>query len=254
MQFKNHIKDQIRRISKKKATKIIYKVIEPLVNRYGLKMRIGGKELDKKKETIVVVTHESSITGAPILALNICKELSAKYNIITVLLRDGELRNELIANSSIYILPRFSILSSGMLGNALGRLATTNIPKFAIVNSIVSARSIQPLRKNKIPVMTLIHEFSAYIRPLNLMESVGFWSNRLVFSNELTKQDILENTPELRNCKTTILPQGKCSITKKGGEGKKLSNNGRLIKEHIDNLNDNAILILGAAKYNQERD
>tara|TARA_B100000674_G_scaffold483848_1_gene488342 strand:+ start:3009 stop:5360 length:2352 start_codon:yes stop_codon:yes gene_type:complete len=248
MQLKNHIKDQIKRISRKRVSKIIYRVIGPLINRYGLRMNIGGKKLDKDKETIMIVTHESSITGAPILALNICKELGTKYNIIAIILRDGELKNEFIENSAVYILPRFSILSAGMLRNALNRQTKVKTPKYAIVNSIVSARSIQPLRNNKIPVMTLIHEFSAYIRPLDLMESVGLWSNRLVFSNELTKQDILENTPEIRNCKMSILPQGKCNNLKKAIEGKGRDNNGAIISGYIKSLDNDTFLILGAGQ------
>ena len=50
-----------------------------------------GQQYDPEKGTILVVSHEASSTSAPILALNICKELSNKYNIVVLILRGGEL-------------------------------------------------------------------------------------------------------------------------------------------------------------------
>jgi hypothetical protein len=44
-----------------------------------------------EKETIILVSHEASRTGAPIVALNIGQRLCEKYNIITLLLRGGDL-------------------------------------------------------------------------------------------------------------------------------------------------------------------
>ena len=43
-----------------------------------------------------------------------------------------------------------------------------------------------------IPVITLIHEFSAYIRPINVMDTVSLWSSRIVFSSMITLNDMQE--------------------------------------------------------------
>ena len=52
------------------------------------------------------------------------------------------------------------------------------------------------------------------------MEMVGVWSNALVFSSQLTKLDILENSPEIKSCEMRVLPQGKCKkITKEKNVG-----------------------------------
>ena len=48
--------------------------------------------LDGRKKTILVVSHEASRSGAPVLALNIIQQLSARYNVITLILGRGELR------------------------------------------------------------------------------------------------------------------------------------------------------------------
>ena len=67
------------------------KVIKFLLILKGLKKYRGNKVYIKDRQTIVVVSHEASATGAPILALNICKELSKMSNIVLILLKEGEL-------------------------------------------------------------------------------------------------------------------------------------------------------------------
>ena len=53
----------------------------------GNKGEKGGEIFSPTKPTIVIVSHEASITGAPLLAYNLTKGLKEDYNIITVLLR-----------------------------------------------------------------------------------------------------------------------------------------------------------------------
>ena len=248
MQLRKQIKEVVKKMYMWRIAKLGYKLASPLINEFGTKTFIGGKLIDANKETIIIVSHEASITGAPILALNICKELGKRYNIVSVILRNGELGEEFRTNSQICILPRFGIFSSGMLRKSLSKINIVDKPKYAIVNSIVSAKSIQPLRQNGIPVMTLVHEFSAYIRPINLMEMVGMWSNALVFSSELTKQDILENSPVIRNCKTLVIPQGKCGSISNKGKNHLESEIFNEAENYIKNLKNETILILGAGQ------
>lgn len=65
-------------------------VIKYLVVR-GIHSQKGRKKYDLTLPTIIIVSHEASETGAPILASNIGKKLSEKANIITILLKGGNL-------------------------------------------------------------------------------------------------------------------------------------------------------------------
>ena len=67
------------------------KVIKFLLILKGMKKYRGNKIYLQDRQTIVVVSHEASATGAPILALNICKELSERSNVALILLKGGEL-------------------------------------------------------------------------------------------------------------------------------------------------------------------
>ena len=52
---------------------------------------VDTSRIDPKRETILVVSHEATRTGAPILAYNIVKRLSPQYNVVTVLLSGGNI-------------------------------------------------------------------------------------------------------------------------------------------------------------------
>ena len=64
-------------------------VAKLLFNIIGLKVNLGGYKFDAALKTIIVVSHEASRTGAPILAWNIVEHLNRKANVITILMRGG---------------------------------------------------------------------------------------------------------------------------------------------------------------------
>ena len=58
------------------------------------------------------------------------------------------------------------------------------------------------------------------------------WSNKIIFSSELTKNDILAKRQVLKNCSLKVLPQGKCSISE-NRENLKQKDNASLFLESI---------------------
>src|SRR6266567_3169782 len=52
-------------------------------------LNLDTGSIDPRRETVLVVTHEATRTGAPILAYNIAKRLHEKYNIVSLLLESG---------------------------------------------------------------------------------------------------------------------------------------------------------------------
>ena len=67
----------------------IYRKVKPRSEQEVIKSLFvkGNKSFDVSKETIVLVSHESSATGAPLLGLCIGKALSDKYNLINYVMR-----------------------------------------------------------------------------------------------------------------------------------------------------------------------
>ena len=82
--------NQLRRTKKLRAFLLIGNLAyKPIIKAVGTKVIKGKIEYTREKETIIMVSHEASITGAPILAFNVINKLKEKYNIITILMRGG---------------------------------------------------------------------------------------------------------------------------------------------------------------------
>ena len=223
-------------------------VVKPLIVSIGMKRLIGEQPLKTQRPTLVVVSHEASATGAPILALNLCQELSVEANIVVILLRGGALIPDFRKTAALVLLPRFGLVFTTLLRRELKRFIGHKLPQYAIVNSIVSAGCIQPLRSIGIPTLSLIHEFSAYIRPLSLLDDVGLWSSRMVFSSQLTRDDILHRCPQLQTASIEVLPQGPCRRPARPGRVIGVNNSSGNAWQFIRNLDSQALLILAAGE------
>ena len=219
----------------------------PLVNIVGIKDLKGYARKDKRKPNIIIVSHEASPTGAPILALEICKKLSKTSNVITIVLRKGALIENFRDCSCRVVVPRLGILTSTKIKELAKSIGSIN---YALVNSVVSAGAIQPIKKNNIPVIMLVHEFSAYIRPPSVIDIIGTYANYIVYSSNLTKADIEAKYPQIMNAKSKILPQGQCqkvkSIKKKTEQWYR--ENIDQAGEYLNEIDKTSILILGAGQ------
>ena len=172
----------------------------------------GAQTHDPSKPTAVVASHEASTTGAPILALNLAQQLSATHNVVVLLLRGGALKQQFKGSSTACIQARFGLASRRLLRKALRKASPQAKPSFALVNSVVSAPLLEPLRGEGIPCLSLVHEFVTYIKPLDVFSEVGLWSSRVVCSTPLTWSDILHSCPHLKDVQVNILPQGRCQL------------------------------------------
>jgi glycosyltransferase involved in cell wall biosynthesis len=171
----------------------------------------GGVLFDSSKDTVLVVSHEASRTGAPILSLNIIQHLQKKYNVISVLLGDGSIAKDFREASTFVVGPVSAAHNSALASYVIELAAKLYKIKFAIVNSIVSHRVLPALANFFIPTISLIHEFSVYIRPKDVIVETVRWSTELVFSTSLTHENAIDDNPELKNHRFLILPQGRCA-------------------------------------------
>lgn len=225
------------------------RVVKPLLTILGMRRHPGQLRLDPQRPTVVVVSHEASATGAPILALNLCQRLSRHANVVVLLLRGGPLIADFQETAVEVLLPRLNVVFASLLKRELQRLlGAAAWPRYALVNSVVSAPFIQPLRSIGIPPITLIHEFSAYIRPVELLNDVGLWSSAVVFSSQLTRHDVLQRCPQLRCTTMPVLAQGPCQRPNRPGRQASPSLGSGNAEAFLGDLDANTLLILGAGE------
>ena len=131
------------------------------------------------KNKIVFISHEATLTGAPILLLNILRHLRAliDYEFVIILGEDGPLRPQLAEIAQVIVYP--SLLASGHFAGALHRLSlltaynkrryeqelTLGNVKAIFSNTIVNGELAEKIaRLNKAPVVTYVHELAYTIQ------------------------------------------------------------------------------------------
>ena len=176
-----------------------------------LPVRAGAQRHDPSRPTLLVVSHEASATGAPILALNLCQAFAASHNLVVVLLGEGALQDAFTAASCGVLGPAAGPVDGDALRQALTALPGHPWPQRALVNSIESRGVLAALFELAIPSLALLHEFPAYTRPLQASTEVFLWADAVVFSCGLTRDDTLAAGAPAGRPLVHVLPQGRCT-------------------------------------------
>lgn len=126
---------------------------------------------------LIVVSHDASLTGAPLLLLNLLKLLKEKWDgeLLLVLDRGGELRHEFEKISRVHILKgefygRRKVKALSIFDFLLYRWKTLllyiKIKSSDIIfsNTIANGRLLQILKKRDVPVITYVHEMESVIQ------------------------------------------------------------------------------------------
>ena len=169
----------------------------------------GGIAFDPGKETILIVSHEACLTGAPILSLNLVRGFQARYNVVVLLLGGGSLVDT-FQESCVAMVQLRPALNAVM--NSVLRILDEYQIKFAIANSVESSPVLETLAKRSIPNLVLIHEFAAYTRPRGKFLNAFYWPDEVVFSTRLTHEEVIAEYPRLAGRECRIIPQGRCVL------------------------------------------
>nr|VFJ67834.1 MAG: Glycosyl transferases group 1 [Candidatus Kentron sp. FW] len=164
---------------------------------------------DRNHPTILIVSHDASRTGAPILTLNLVQHFKKQHNVIVLLLGRGELVRDFQSSADIVIGP----IEQGLIPHIF--MATLYKPlkdaklAYAIVNSIESRAVLPLLAELFIPTICLIHEFASYTRPRHAMSDAVLWASQVVFSANIVAENARGECPALDDYPMEILPQGR---------------------------------------------
>ena len=181
------------------------------------------------KTKVVVVTHELSKTGAPILAYNIALELKKKKVDVLVLalsFREGYLVEEYQKNRiSLLCLDEgnenykfFKVDQDGHLLNHSDQENMKSILNFleengydtVIANTIVSGKYLKEFHEHGFKIISLIHEMRTTIEHYGFKsygEIVSQYADFIVFPNEFVKKDFEKIYPSIHG-EELIHPQG----------------------------------------------
>jgi glycosyltransferase involved in cell wall biosynthesis len=199
-------------------------------------------------QTVLLVGHEASRTGAPVLSLNLVQLLVRKYNVVVLLLGGGDLVPSFEATGAT-VLVSAPVRGNPFVAHFVGtRLCESFDFRFALVNSIEARYVLPVLAEHFVPTISLVHEFASYTRPKSAFRDALQWSGEVVFSANVTRENALSAFPELAEFSAHVLPQGKCvlpaSMHDEEGERCEAARLRHLIRP--EGMASDALVVLGA--------
>tara|TARA_R110000737_G_scaffold332699_1_gene349770 strand:- start:15337 stop:18441 length:3105 start_codon:yes stop_codon:yes gene_type:complete len=209
--------------------------------------RLGAYSFDAKKALYVIVCHESSATGAPLVGFNLAQQLSKKYNVVNFVLKEEKLHSA-FEQESIATFSNMHVQSSVLAKKALKHLVNQFKDVDGIIcNSVETAYVLQAANELNIPSISLVHEFSEYTRPVGKITNTVFHADRVIVPAGVVKDSICRELKSYRAIKVipnniVVQPQGRLPYIPKG-HGKLDCTNTLLNKIGISDKSDAHVLV-----------
>ena len=206
----------------------------------------GSFKVDRP--VILVVSHEASRTGAPVLSLNLVQSLVGQYNVVVLLLGGGPLTDSFSMPGAAVITMQNLRGNQALANLVIEQLCARFAFRFALINSIESRVVLPPLAEFFIPTVSLVHEFAAYTRPRDAFRSTLLWSGEVVFSAQITMANAFEQYPDLATRVAHILPQGRSLLPDGGLSNQQMIAASAQLRSLIRpvGLAEDAVIVLGA--------
>ena len=170
-------------------------------------------DLDPAKPTILLLLHEATHTGAPILGWNLIAHLRQWNNVVTAVRDGGSLDAALLEASSALVGPLPSEIGRDekQLLQLARRLAQVYQPTYVIANSYESRMLALALRECGVPVVALIHEFAMGQR-LGVRSDFYARCSAIIFPAHLVRRSAARAFREIGLQNTFVLPQGQSMV------------------------------------------
>ncbi|MBV9391892.1 MAG: glycosyltransferase [Verrucomicrobia bacterium] len=169
--------------------------------------------IDPSKSTVLVLIHQASRTGAPILGWNIARALRRQVNVVAVLLEGGTIQESFAQAADAVVCLGPENVRAPVEGSRLAnRLAEFYRPFYAIANSVETRSLVPALTDLGVPVIALVHEFSGLMKPAGSLRQLYERAAEIVFPAEIVRLDSETNYPFLKLRRTHVLAQGKSDV------------------------------------------
>lgn len=173
----------------------------------------GSKVFDENKETIILVSHQSSATGAPLLGLNIGKSLSEKFNLIHYVMDKAEIHDS-FKEDCILLVEELGESTKNTSLKILKEISTDFSIKAVVGNSVTTYSVLSSASDLRLPTLSLIHEFAGYVESAKIMLDTIVEADRVIVPAEIIKDSIMDQLAKAamifnEPSNIVIQPQGK---------------------------------------------
>jgi glycosyltransferase involved in cell wall biosynthesis/2-polyprenyl-3-methyl-5-hydroxy-6-metoxy-1,4-benzoquinol methylase len=166
------------------------------------------------RPVVVIVSHEASRTGAPILGLNLAERFGATHRVVSLLWGEGELAGHFEHNSAVVLGPIKKEDRTPLNAKRLAeKIVRSYSPEYVIANSVETHLMVASFADLGVPCIALIHEFASYTRPQSKFRDVCDHASALVFPGNKIAASAYALIPLLSNDhRVFIRPQGRCIL------------------------------------------
>ncbi len=166
-------------------------------------------KMSKDRETVIIMVHDASRTGAPILGWNLVVELQKRYNVVALLRCGGAIEQAFRDSAAAVVcLPEKFRMRERMLRAVVNRLVRVYSPIFAIANSVETRYFVPDFERRGVPVVALVHEFSCYCWPQGTLNSLFATASQIVFPAPIVAENAVMDYRSIQVRDFKILRQG----------------------------------------------
>ncbi len=177
------------------------------------RMNFPAGSIDPSRPTVIVLVHEASRTGAPILAWNIVRVLRERANAVVLLQRTGVLEDAFEEAASAIVKLPAGFASYEAEYEALARAMIRHYqPDYVIANSVETRGLVPAFERNGVPVVALVHEFSTAYRPAGQLYGLFEQASQVVFPAQVVADAALTDHNRLVPRRYAVLPQGRSDV------------------------------------------
>lgn len=170
---------------------------------------LSGSLQPSSRPSLMFVLHEATVTGAPMLGLELVRQLSWTFDIYLVFLRGGTLLREFLRYCVTAAVPN-DIDSASLLSESTRKAVA--LPRefdYVIANTVVAGQALSTFdRKRAKGIVTLIHEYPAP-EWVHMHDLTMRTSDLVVYSSEFVQNATKKalGSEGIRNSR--VFPQGK---------------------------------------------
>ncbi|SDP78169.1 Methyltransferase domain-containing protein [Phyllobacterium sp. YR620] len=176
-----------------------------------VKLSISTAAQSDQRPILLLTTHDCSRTGAPVMCLNLARELSKRddFRLLVVAINGGELSREFAELAPLYVLSEIRD-SSSPTATFKAILRDLDGPVWgAICNTILCAELVEALDDVDIPVVSLIHELSTSIDQFGrqLIDKINMHARHVVYGSSYARDQVIQDFG-IGTAKIHIVPTG----------------------------------------------
>ncbi|WP_237476346.1 rhamnan synthesis F family protein [Lichenibacterium dinghuense] len=177
-------------------------------------IRPGRRPFDPSLPTALLVCHEASRTGAPILGWNLARELNRGRNLVVALVNPGgDLGSIFYDEASAVVGPFRKGQLTWFYMARFGRELARRFPiDFAVANSIECQPVLIGLAAAGLPTVTLVHEYPTGPESRARMQSGIMLSQQVVFDARSQHEAALACWPGITPRNTHVFHQGASEV------------------------------------------